>query len=169
MDDSQGHRGIFEAFLQEEAKNRRMLPSARKKLTPFFSAVSENRYAFAQMTSLDKVRIKSALNSVTGADIKDITLASHRHPIPSVTWSVQDTHLSSHREALWDALGTRKGAALEVSLRDNLWKGLEVALATTMGPNIVSLLDYGLWQGIHSTLFYYLGFVLVGDRRRAAA
>lgn len=106
----QSHRSVLDAFLRAEAKNHRMLPSAKKKLLPFFAAVSENRYLFARASSLDKVRIKRVLRGVIGADIQDITLASYRHPIPSVTWSVQDTHLSPHGTALWDALGTRKGA-----------------------------------------------------------
>jgi len=175
----------FRQFLEENAKDKKLLGHALESITVFANIVADKTYRLTPTAQADLQEIAGAIASITGQPIKKVILVSAASPDPALTkdrdgfngrtlWSGIESTLwdqlhSKHKLSLWDGFerGGRKcrelGNELWLKLEAHVGRDLKAVFTRSVSSNIgYDLTEAGanhLWYG----LFYFVGFCLNGN------
>ena len=157
-------REQLNSFLLENGKDRSMIEAAIKLMEPVFVIAERGQWPSAEFKDED---VSHAIAQATGKEVKKVVFVSKHQPFPKPEWMTQMVCRTSLRNG--------GGQSLGASLTTSLWNSLGQILLDTLGTSLRDGLRDGLRDSLGASLreilwtslFFYLGFTLAGDREKA--
>ena len=138
-------RVALEAFLLKHAKGPAAVRSAMEEMEPFFLIAERGKYPLASESEELRAEAAKAIALAIGGAAPRVVFVSLANPYSKPERMSQEAYVTSLGDSLWASLW----ASIRASLGDRFWDSLGDRFRDSLGDS----------------LFYYLGFTIIGDRK----